>query len=199
VPRDAERKPREPGLAVVGGRLGRPGEADQELRARVEPARGVAGDDAQADDAAALAGDDGLLQHDQVARRAERNERVRLAGDEVAVDLESPDERPAQAVRGDEDAGHVDLAAGDRDPAQVDPARAARGRVDTEGPAGVLDAGERARPGGCDEIAGGVADLGDPGREARVRTARQRAKSPDQDEHGKQAPGHPEMVAHAVG
>ncbi len=182
---------------MAGGRLGGAGETDQELRARVEPARGVAGDDAQADDAAALAGDDGLLQHDQVARRAERDERVRLAGDEMAVDLQPPDERPAEAVGGNEDAGHVDLAAGDRDPAQVDPARAPGGRVDAERPAGVLDAGERALAGARDEIPGGVADLGDPGREARVRPGRQRADGPDQDEHRKQAPGHLQMVAHA--
>jgi hypothetical protein len=120
------------------------------------------------DDAAALAGHDRLLQHDQVARRAERHERVRAGRDRLAVHGEPAHEGALQPVRRNEDPVGVDEPAGDRDAAQRDAAGAAGGRFEAKRPAAVLHRREGALPRRRDEVALRIADLRDRAERARA-------------------------------
>jgi hypothetical protein len=102
-------------VRLVPGRQRRASEPDEYLRSRVEAEGRVAGDQAEADDPAPFAGHDRLLQHDQVARRPERYERVRGRRHGLAVHRQPDDASAAQAVSRDVDVLGVDQAAGERD------------------------------------------------------------------------------------
>ena len=189
---DPERHPGQALLVALRDRwLHRPRQPDQELRPRVEPERRVAGDDAQADHTAPLARHDGLLEDDEVASRPEWNERVGTGGDPVSAHLQALDPRATQAVGRDEDPLGVDVAAGDRDAAQLDAARAAARRVVAQRPAGVVGTRERTRAAAGEQLPSSIPYLGDPASERRVREGEGR-KHRHSDE---QAPAHNRMVA----
>ena len=90
----------------------------------------VDADPDQPDAARLLPGDDGRLEDDEVARAVERDEGVRPAGDEAAVDDEPLDARAAEAVPRDDDARRLDAAAEQRHVVQLDAGRCRARRAD---------------------------------------------------------------------
>ena len=123
------------------------------------------------DAAALLPRDDRRLEDDEVARPAERDERVRPAGDEAAVDDEPLDARPGNPVPRDDDARRLDAAPEQRHVVELDAGRRRPGRADV-GDGAARWIRERARAALRGNPAGSVEHL-DERRRSRARRPRE--------------------------